>query len=198
MSSVDVPDIPRSPSVQVPARATAVIVVDMQNDFVKEGGTLRVESAEDTIPTIRSVLERAREAGAHVVYTQDWHPQDDPEFDVWPEHVVMHTWGAEIVPELTPREDERVLRKPRYDGFYGTPLDHLLRVWGVRHVVVMGTVANICVLHTASSAALRWYEVTVVEDGVSAVTPFDLASTLRQVTFLYQGRVVASRDLAFD
>lgn len=197
MTSVEVPDIPRSDGVELPAANTVVIVVDMQNDFVKEGGSLRVQDAEATVPTLQDVLERARSAGTHVLYTQDWHPVGDPEFAVWPEHVVMNTWGAEIVPELAPREGERVLQKPRYDGFYGTPLDHLLRLWGVRHVVVMGTVANICVLHTASSAALRWYDVTVVADAVSAVTDFDLQATLRQVTFLYQGTVVAAGDLVF-
>src|SRR5690606_20680079 len=117
---------------------------------------------------------------ARVLYTQDWHPPGDPEFEVWPEHVLMDGWGAEIVPELAPEPDDRVLRKPRYDGFYGTQLDHLLRLWRVHHVVLVGTVANICVLHTAASAALRWYEVTLVEDGISAITPFDLAATLRQ------------------
>lgn len=197
MQQVDVPDIPRSDGITLPAGRTAVVVVDMQNDFVTEGGTLLVEDAQGTLPTIRDVLTRARAAGARVVYTQDWHPENDPEFAVWPEHAVMDGWGARIVPELAPEEGERVLRKPRYDGFYGTPLDHLLRLWDVRHVVVLGTVANICVLHTAGSAALRWYDVTVVEDGVSALTPFDRLATLRQVTFLYRGRVLAAHDLVF-
>ena len=197
MTRVDVPDIPRSGGLTLPADRTAVIVVDMQNDFVTEGGSLVIEDAAATIPVVREVTDRARQAGARVVYTQDWHPEGDPEFEVWPPHVVMDTWGARIVPDLAPRADDRVLRKPRYDGFYGTELDHLLRTWGIRHVVVLGTVANICVLHTAGSAALRWYEVTVVEDGISAATPFDLAATLRQVTFLYRGRVVAADDLAF-
>ena len=197
MPQVDVPDIPRSDGLTLPAGRTAVIVVDMQNDFVSQGGTLLVDGAHDTIPVIRDLLRRARSAGARIVYTQDWHPVDDPEFDVWPEHVVMGSWGAEIVPELMPEVDDQVLRKPRYDGFYGTQLDHLLRLWRIRHVVVLGTVANICVLHTAGSAALRWYEVTVIEDGVSALTPFDLAATLRQVTFLYRGKVIAADDLTF-
>lgn len=197
MTTVEVPDVPRSTEVTLPADRTAVLVIDMQNDFVAPDGALRVEDAEGTVPTIAAVLERARAVGARVAYTQDWHPPGDPEFDHWPQHVVMGTWGAEIVPELAPRDGERVLRKPRYDGFYGTQLDHLLRLWGVTHVVILGTVANICVLHTAGSAALRWFDVTVVEDGISAITPFDLHATLRQVTFLYGGRVVAAPDLAF-
>lgn len=196
--TVAVPDIPRTESMTLDAQRTAVVVVDMQNDFVSEGGALRVDSASDTLPAIAGLLERARDAGAKVVYTQDWHPEDDPEFEIWPEHVVAGSWGAEIVEALAPKGDEWVLRKPRYDGFYGTRLDHLLRLWGVERLVVVGTVANICVLHTAGSAALRWFDVIVPEDGVSANTEFDLLATLRQVTFLYMGEVTTTDGIAFS
>jgi nicotinamidase-related amidase len=194
---VDVPDIPRTERLELPADRTALIVVDMQNDFVHPEGALHVPDAAATLPRIRDLASRARTAGARVVYTQDWHPDPDPEFEVWPRHAVMGSWGAEIVEELDVASADRVIRKPRYDAFYGTPLDHLLRSWNVRHVVVVGTVANICVQHTAASAALRWYDVVVAEDGVSALTPFDLSSTLRQLTFLYLGRVAPSAGIAF-
>ncbi len=197
MPQVDVPDIPRSDRLELPPDRTALIVVDMQNDFVHEDGALHVPDAAATVPRIRDLAERARAAGARVVYTQDWHPDPDPEFEVWPRHAVMDSWGAEIVDGLDPGSADRVIRKPRYDAFYGTPLDHLLRLWNVRHVVVVGTVANICVQHTAASAALRWYDVAIAEDAVSALTPFDLQSTLRQLTFLYLGRVARSDAIAF-
>lgn len=197
MPQVDVPDIPRTERLELPADRTALIVVDMQNDFVRPDGALHVPDAAATLPRIRDLAARARTAGARVIYTQDWHPDPDPEFEVWPRHAVMGSWGAEIVEELDVASADRVIRKPRYDAFYGTPLDHLLRLWNVRHVVVVGTVANICVQHTAASAALRWYDVVVAEDAVSALTPFDLSSTLRQLTFLYLGRVAPSAGIAF-
>ena len=100
-----------------------------------------------------------------------------------------------MVRELEPRADETRIHKLRYAAFYGTPLEHLLRLWDVRHVVVAGTVANICVLHTAGSAALRWFDVTLVEDAVSALTPFDMLATLRQVSFLYRGKITKSAGL---
>lgn len=198
MAHVDVPDIPRQSELRLPADATALIVVDMQNDFVDEAGALHVEDAAETVPRIRELADRALDAGARLVYTQDWHSEDDREFDVWPRHAVMDTWGARIVDGLEPDRADRVIRKLRYDAFYGTPLDHLLRDWGIEHVVVVGTVANICVLHTAASAALRWYDVTLVEDAVSALTPFDLDASLRQLDFLYGGRIVRSADLSLD
>lgn len=194
---VEVPEIPKHDEVLLPATETALIVVDMQNDFVEPEGALFVPEAPKTLPAIRRLLERAREAGVKVVYTQDWHPEDDPEFKIWPRHVVQGTWGAQIVDELRPLPGETVLPKARYDGFYGTPLDHLLHLWGIKNVVVVGTVANICVLHTAGSAALRWYTVVLPEDGISALTPFDRESTLRQVSFLYQGKITTVDGVKF-
>ncbi len=196
--TVDVPEIVRTPEVRLSAAETALIVVDMQNDFAHPDGALFVPDAAKSIPRIGELLEKARTAGARVVFTQDWHTEDDPEFGIWPRHAVAGTWGAEIVEELAPRPGETRIHKLRYDAFYGTPLEHLLRLWGVRRVVVAGTVANICVLHTAGSAALRWFEVVLPEDGTSALSSFDLAAALRQVSFLYQGKVTTVAGVKFS
>jgi nicotinamidase-related amidase len=195
---IELPDIPRFRALKLKAAETALVVVDMQNDFAHAQGALFVPDAPATVPVIARLLERARAAGARVVYTQDWHSPDDPEFAIWPVHAVAESWGAEILAELKPRPGETVIKKARYDGFYGTPLGHLLHLWGLKTLVVCGTVANICVLHTAGSAALRWYQVVVPEDAVSALTPFDLAASLRQVSFLYQGQVGMAADLSFS
>jgi nicotinamidase-related amidase len=96
------------------------------------------------------------------------------------------------VDELAPREDEHVIRKVRYDAFYGTHLDHFLRLWGVDTLIICGTVANICVHYTAASAALQWYDVIIPRDATSALSPFDLESSLRQTTFLFAGRITES------
>lgn len=194
---MDAPSIPRADDVVVPVDATALIVVDMQNDFAHPDGALFAPDTRAAIPVIADLLARAREAGVRVLYTQDWHDDDDPEFAIWGEHAKAETWGAQIVAELTPDAADTVVKKLRYDAFYGTPLDHLLRRAGARHVVVVGTVANICVLHTAGSAALRHYDVVLAEDGVAAITPFDKLATLRQVTFLYAGRVAPSSGIRF-
>ena len=171
-----------------PAR-TALVVVDMQNDFVSPGGSLLVPDAAATIPAIGELLGWARREGARVVFTQDTHRPGDPEWQIWPEHAREGTWGWQIVDVLTPREEEVVIRKVRYDGFYGTELDHLLRLWGTRTLVICGTVANICVHYTAASAALRWYRVVIPRDGVSALNAFDLEASLRQTAFLFGGLI---------
>jgi nicotinamidase-related amidase len=190
---VILPEIMMQDALRLPAQHSAVIVVDMQNDFVKPGGSLVVPDAQSTIPQIQSLLARAREAGVHIAYTQDTHMAGDKEWAIWPEHCRQGSWGWEIVDELAPQVDDLVCQKSRYDGFYGTSLDHYLtRVWKVEHLVIVGTVSSICVLHTAASAGLRWFHVVVPADGVSALSEFDQALTFRQVSWLYAGAVAAS------
>jgi nicotinamidase-related amidase len=190
--TVEVPTYEMQSEVRVDPTRTALVVVDMQNDFVTEGGSLVVPDAESTIPAIGTLLELARAYGMRVVFTQDSHRDGDPEWRIWPEHAREGSRGWQIVDALAPREDETVIRKVRYDAFYGTPLDHLLRLWGVTTLVICGTVANICVHYTAASAALRWYDVIIPRDAVSALDPFDLESSLRQTAFLFGGRVTTA------
>ena len=193
--TVEVPEYEVHDEVRVNPGRTALIVVDMQNDFVKEGGTLVVPDAEGTIPAIQSLLALARGSGMKLVFTQDTHGQDDPEWTMWPEHVREDSWGWRIVDELAPQEGELVIRKVRYDAFYGTHLDHILRLWGVDTLIICGPVANICVHYTAASAALRWYDVIIPKDATSALFPFDLESSLRQTAFLFAGRITESGNI---
>lgn len=187
---MEIPEIPWTETVELPAGRTAILVVDMQNDFVHENGALRVPAAADTVEPIRSLLERARKAGALVIYTQDWHSSDDPEFRIWPAHCVAGTWGAQIISELSPRLGDITVKKTTYDPFFKTELEGVLAEKGVENLVVVGTVANICVLHAAGSAALLGLKVVVPKDCISALNDFDLLLTFRQLTFLYRGLAV--------
>jgi len=188
-SALTVPAYDIQASVELDPTTSALIVVDMQNDFVRPEGPLYVPDAQGTIPRIQALLGLARGAGMPVVFSQDSHRDGDPEWEIWGEHAREGSWGWEIVSELAPAASEPVLRKVRYDAFYGTHLDHLLRVWETRTLIVCGTVANICVHYTAASAALRFYDVVVPRDAVSALEAFDLEASLRQTAFLFAGRV---------
>jgi len=194
-ATVEVPEYEVHHRVELDPKRTALIVVDMQNDFVSEGGSLLVPDAKGTVPNIQRLLELARTSGMRVVFSQDTHDEGDPEWEIWPEHARRGTWGWQIVDELQPREDELVVQKVRYDAFYGTSLDHMLRQWGVDTLVICGTVANICVHYTAASAALRWYRVVIPRDAVSALEPFDLESSLRQTAFLFAGTITTTAAL---
>lgn len=197
--TVQVPDLPYKDHVNLVSAKTALVIVDMQNDFVKQGGSLVVEAAKDTIASIRTLMDIARMKGVKIVYTQDTAFPGDREFEIWPEHCLQDSWGWQIIDELSPEKQDLVCIKNRYDGFYGTWLDHFLdKVWHLDTVVIVGTVSNICVLHTAASAGLRWYHVVVPADGISAITEFDQALTLHQVGSLYNGSILRSvKDIQF-
>ncbi|MGD1993256.1 MAG: isochorismatase family cysteine hydrolase [Anaerolineae bacterium] len=197
---VEFPQIEYQEAAHLPADKTAVVVVDMQNDFVKHEGSLTVPAAMETVPNIQALLKSARSHGVHIAYTQDTHVQGDEEWDYWPEHVQMGSWGWEIIDELKPQADDLIAQKNRYDAFYGSWLDHYLsHVWRVENLVIVGTVANICVLHTAASAGLRYFRLVIPADGISALTEFDQALTLRQTAWLYPGGVVRSvEDVHFQ
>ena len=193
--TVKVPEIAFEDEVRLPAQETALVVVDMQNDFVKPDGSLVVPAASETVPQIQRLLESARAEGVRVAYTQDSTVEGDLEFDIWPEHCRIGTWGWEIIKELQPNPEDLICQTNRYDGFYGSWLDHFLsHVWHVKNLVIVGTVSNICVLHTAASAGQRWFHIIVPADGISALTDFDQALTLRQVSWLYTSSVVRTVD----
>ena len=191
------PEELRAVKVSADARRTAVMVIDMQNDFIKEKGKLYVPRSESLIKPIKSLLNTAREVGATIIYTQDWHHEDDPEFEVWGEHALAGSWGAEIVEELKPKEGEFIVRKPSYDAFYGTPLEHILRYRGLENLILTGVLANICVLHTAGSAAMRGYRLIVPVDCILALNEFDYALSLRQMSFIYKAKLTRSDMIEF-
>lgn len=193
--TVKVPEIPFKQAVYLPSRATAIIVVDMQNDFVKPNGNLLIPAARATVPHIQSLLRSARSHGVRVAYTQDTHFEGDREWEISPRHCQIDTWGWQIIEELTPGPEDIVCRKNRYDGFYGTWLEHFLsRIWQIKHLVIVGTASNICVAHTTASAGLRWFHIVIPANGISAQTEFDQALTLRQASSLYAADIVKSVD----
>ncbi|MCS7244817.1 MAG: cysteine hydrolase [candidate division WOR-3 bacterium] len=187
-----------SENVSLDAGSSAIIVVDMQNDFCDEKGSLFVIESRKTIEPISKLLEKARKKNVKIFYTQDTHQEDDLEFNIWPKHAIEGSWGWEIIPELKPRAEDIIIRKLRYDAFYGTNLEHYLRIYNIKNLVIVGTVANICVLHTAGSAALRWFNVIVPIDCISAINEFDYNIALRQVNFLYKGILTKSEYIQFS
>lgn len=166
---------------------TALIVVDVQNDFADPDGSLFVSGAGDTIVRVNEEIAAAAEAGAFVVYTQDWHPSETPHFadfgGVWPVHCVMDTWGSRFHPALHV-VDAPIVRKGSNgeDGYSGftmrdpesgetipTELDGLLRDRGIDQIVVVGIALDYCVKDTALDGASHGYPTTVVEDATAAV-----------------------------
>jgi len=152
--------------VELPAGRTALLIVDMQNDFVKPSGKLYVSGSEGVVGAISRLVERARRAGVLVAYTMDTHYPGDPEFAYFGEHCVKGSWGWRIVDELAPRQGDVVVEKPRFDAFYSTMLDDVLRSRGIEYIVVTGTVGHICVLASIAGAFMRGYRVVAPLDAI--------------------------------
>ena len=171
---------------------TAVVIVDMQNGFCHPDGSLYAPASEEAIAPCTELVERAREAGASVVFTRDVHPPEQfedahyyDEFERWGEHVVEGSWEAELVEELSPTEDDLVVVKHTYNAFYQTELEGWLNAHNVTDLVFAGTLANVCVLHTASAAGFRDYRPVVVEDAVGYLEEDDREYALDHADWLF-------------
>ncbi len=172
--------------------SSALVVVDVQNDFADPSGSLYVPGGEAVVILANREIEAARAAGAKVVYTQDWHPAETPHFITgggpWPAHCVQGTWGAELHPQLVTAGE--VVRKgvEGEDGYSGFTVRHhdargerptrlttVLRTAGVEKVVVIGLATDYCVRETAADAVRLGFATVVLEEVVAAVdlTPGD-------------------------
>ena len=159
----------------------ALIVVDMLNDFCRQGAPLYVPSTGAVIPNIKRELERARLAGDTVIFVCDAHAPDDPEFANWPAHAVAGSEGAQVIGELTPGPGEHIVHKTTLLGFYRTSLEEILSREGVRDITLTGCVTNICIMLIAHEAAVRGYRVRVPRNCVAGLDPVMHEFALRQM-----------------
>jgi nicotinamidase/pyrazinamidase len=165
---------------------TALVVVDVQNDFADPQGSLFVKGAAAILPLVNAEVRIATEAGALVVYTQDWHPETTPHFakdgGIWPVHCVAGTWGAAFHPALSvagPSVHKGTSGEDGYSGFTvrdptsgettPTELEGLLRERDITNVVVVGLATDYCVSATAIDAASLGFETEVLQDAIAAV-----------------------------
>jgi nicotinamidase/pyrazinamidase len=180
---------------------TALLVVDVQNDFADPDGSLYVEGAEEIVPIVNAEVEKAVASGALVVYTQDWHPEHTPHFQqdggIWPVHCVENTPGAEFHPDLLVADHE-IVRKGHdgRDGYSGfsvrdplsgergdTVLHEKLTAAGIERLVICGLATDYCVVETVLDARMLGYPVEVITDAVRAVNlqPGDGAAALARM-----------------
>jgi nicotinamidase/pyrazinamidase len=172
---------------------TALVVVDLQNDFADPAGSLAVHGGANLVPIINGEITMAGAEDATIVFTQDWHPQRTPHFvtdgGIWPVHCVAGTWGAELHPDVDPSaagtaawvrkgangEDGYsgfTMRDPKTGKTSATELEGLLREAGVEWVVVCGLATDYCVKATALDARALGFETALLID---AIRPVDLA-----------------------
>lgn len=188
---------------------TALIVVDVQNDYFDPKGALGragrdVSSAAGIVPVVSRLVAAARTAGCFIVHTRNWHTEftDSPTWvrrgrrmrsDSSLEPGRANTWGSEFF-GLRPREDEFVLNKVRYDAFLGTSLDAVLRARRVESVVCIGGATNVCLDSTARAAVMRDYDTVIVPDACTSTDP-DLHAAALENFARYFGSLAGSEEV---
>ena len=195
------------------AGRTALIVVDMQRAFLEPGEEMEVPPAREVVPRIQALLTAFRARRLPVVFTEFLYTEAAPLLvgELHPEHrraapgaargfgrpsssCLAGELNVATVAELAPQPDELVVQKPYYDAFHGTVLDGALRARGVTHLVITGTLNDICVLATVFGGFTREYRVTVVEDGVATLWPEIQRATLDIIGRAY-GRVQPAKTV---
>ena len=181
---------------------TALLVIDMQNDFCASGGLVSrdgrdISPAQDMAKRLPALLESARKAGVLVVFVRCVYTAERNPYlsDVWLEQAARERnggytsipvcrdgqWEGDWYEDIRPAPGDIVVSKHRYDAFHGTDLDLVLRSHGVRTVVLTGVVTNVCVETTARAAFVRDYYTVVVEDGCAAYVREDHEQTLKNI-----------------
>jgi nicotinamidase/pyrazinamidase len=167
-------------------QSTALVVVDVQNDFADPKGGLAVGGGSAILPLVNASVADALVGGAFVVYTQDWHPESTPHFakdgGTWPVHCVARTWGAELFPALDVAGPSVLKGANGEDGYSGftmrdpvsgetqpTELEALLREHGAERVVIVGLATDYCVKATALDAVALGFETIVLAAATAAV-----------------------------
>lgn len=157
----------------------ALIIVDMQNDFMP-GGALPVPDGDKIIPTLNKYIQIFADRGNPIFFTRDWHPEDHISFKghggIWPVHCVQETEGAQFHPDLLiPPDNKFIISKgtsrdfDAYSGFQGTVLKNLLEERGIKRLFIGGVATDYCVFNTALGGINLGYQVFVLQDGIKGV-----------------------------
>ena len=168
----------------------ALIINDMENDFVDEKGALRVDTAIDCVEPIKKLKAKMKKEGAPVIYVCDTHFKGDKEFEKWGSHTVDGTWGAAVIDELAPDENDFVIKKWRYSAFFATPLDMLLRQLQVDTIVLTGVLTDVCIQHTAADAYFRGFKTVVPRSCTATISDERKEYALNFIKQMYDAEIV--------
>jgi ureidoacrylate peracid hydrolase len=190
-------------------QTTALLLIDLQNDFVEPGAPLETAMAYKSLPKLKDLLGFCREKGITLIYTRHSHSEDGSDMglfkDIYPGlgqklALIQGQRGAEIYQDVAPRDGDIVVRKQRYSGFFQTNLDLILRSKGIKDVAIAGATSEDCCLATARDAMYRGYRVAFLEDvigtydypdvGYGAIAAEDLHRMILTVISVTTGHVM--------
>lgn len=181
---------------------TAILVVDMLEDFFSPEMTpdsVGRERAWGIVPALQYFIYNARQYGVPIVYVNDSFTPAEAKVDahlrLFGRHAVRGTPGAEVVEALAPKEEDYVVSKKVYDGFYDTRLDMLLRELGINTIVVTGIWVNCCVKHTVAGGWFRRYRTVLPVDCTAAKKEEDKIWAIEYMKRYYETRITSSKEL---
>lgn len=167
---------------------TAILVIDMLNDFVT--GALKCDRSLAIVDQTAKLLDAARKYHVPVIFCNDAHLRNiDHELKLWGDHAIAGTKGAEVIPELNVCEKDYIVPKRRYSGFFHTDLDLLLKELGIESVILTGLHTHMCVRHTAADAYCLGYQIIVAKDATDAFTEADYLSGLQYLKDVYGAEI---------
>lgn len=176
------------------AEKTAILVVDMLNDFVT--GALKCDRGLAIVPNVKRLLDGAREKNVAVIFCNDAHIKGvDHELKLWGDHAIAGTYGAEVIPELGLCDSDFVVPKRRYSGFFRTDLELLIRELSIENVVMTGLHTHMCVRHTSADAYCLGYNVIVASDATDSFTEQDYVYGIDYLKTVYGAKVFTVDEL---
>jgi ureidoacrylate peracid hydrolase len=175
-------------------KKAALLVIDMQNDFINKGSMVYTPMAEAIVPNLKKLVSTCRKAKIPVIYTA--HVHQDPKVDGgmtaqwWPELkdkkvLVAGSKGAKIYSEIAPKPNEKVIYKHRYSAFYNTDLEIVLRGLGVTDLIISGVMTNICCESTTRDAFFRDFRIFFLADGTGSIADDLHLGTLRALAYAF-------------
>lgn len=163
---------------------TAVIVIDMINEFCKPGGRMVLPGYETLMPQQKALVAAARANGVPVIWVVDSHRKNmrrDREWVKRTPHGIENTWATQVIDDLEPQDDDITVIKHRYSAFFQTDLDLVLKDMLIEQMVVFGVVTNICVRSTVHDGFFLGYDIVVPHDACAATGPREHVSTLYDI-----------------
>lgn len=199
--------------------SACLLIIDMQNDFLSPEGYFAVnqhwpvERFRKMMEDVARLRREVKQAGGRVIYTATGYSPDGsdaytnrhrilPSIFIEPDGrprqhsaaVTKGSWGAEIIPALAPEGDDYVVHKRRFNAFYQTELEHMLRCWNIKTLIVTGVITEVCVESTVREAFIRDFDVLVVREGVGSWSKERHEASLVNMDFSY-ARVVGGEEL---
>lgn len=183
-------------SSELPQSKLALILIDVINDLDFDGNEELLEGLETLTHQLSKLKRAARRANLPVIYLNDnfnnWHSNFNEQLEMC---TSARSKGRELAKALAPTRQDFFVLKPMHSGFFGTPLNILLKKLGVEHLILAGIAADICVLYTANDAYMRDYKLTIVSDGVISNQQSETDLALKKMEWLLKARILNTQKL---